>query len=71
MAPLAFILGGFFGTVSAVVSWLMLGLRFGAAVQVYFVVGLTVAAVVILAALKWPRAETSNTSVKSGDMQQA
>ncbi|MFK7938639.1 MAG: hypothetical protein AB8B82_04620 [Roseovarius sp.] len=72
MAPLAFILGGICGTFSALFSWLLFGLTFGAAVQVYFVVGLTVAALMILAALKGPRATTkSSAAVKSGQMQQA
>lgn len=72
MAPLAFILGGICGTFSALFSWLLFGLTFGAAVQVYFVVGLTVAAVMILAALKGPRsASKREATVKSASMQQA
>lgn len=71
MAPLAFILGGFCGTVSAVFGWLLFGLSFGAALQIYFVVGLTVAALMILSALKGTRAKKASAPVKSGSMQQA
>ena len=42
MAPVAMILGGISGTVSALCGWLLFGFSLWAAVQVYFIVGLFV-----------------------------
>jgi len=56
MAPVAMILGGISGTFSAMMAWLLLGLSFWAAVQVYFLVGLGVAALLIVVAWMRPRA---------------
>jgi len=63
MAPVAMILGGISGTLSAVFGWLIFGLSFGAAVALYFCVALIVAALLIGVAL-WRKkpAKSADTS---------
>lgn len=51
MAPVALILGGIGGTISALFGWLLFGLSFWGAVQVYFCVALLVAAALIITAM--------------------
>ncbi len=72
MAPMAFILGGICGTFSAVFSWLLFGVSLWGAAQVYFAVGLTVAAVLIVVAMVSPRkGAKSSHPKKSAGMQRA
>ncbi len=51
MAPVAMILGGISGTISALFGWIVFGLSFWNAVQVYFGVALVVALVLIVMAM--------------------
>ncbi|WP_371225905.1 hypothetical protein [Roseovarius sp. 2305UL8-3] len=55
MAPVAAILGSVFGTIAAVVGWLLFGLGLLGVVQVYFLVSLLVAAALIGYALLQPK----------------
>ena len=54
MAPVAMILGGISGTVSALCGWLLFGFSLWAAVQVYFIVGLFVALGLIVMGMSRP-----------------
>lgn len=65
MAPIAFILGGLFGMLSAIFGWLLFGLGLWGAVQVYFAVGLAVAALVIVVALVRPRGAAHQTEAET------
>lgn len=69
MAPVALILGGISGTFSALFGWLLFGIGFWTAVQVYFLVALLVAAGLIALALLRPRAQAG--AAKAEQMQQA
>lgn len=69
MAPIALIFGGFCGTFSALVGWVVFGLSLWGAVQLYFVTGLAVAAALIVLTLLRPR-KTDRTA-KSTALQQA
>lgn len=55
MAPIAFIFGGFCGTVSALLGWMLFGLSLWGAVQLYVVTGLAVAAALIVLMILRPR----------------
>lgn len=72
MAPVAFIIGGVCGTISAVMSWLFFGLSLMGVFQVYFLVGLAVAMVLIAVSTVRPQ-ETPKTSsrAKTSGLQQA
>ena len=68
MAPVAMILGGMSGTFSALLGWVLFGLGFWAAAQVYFLVGLGVAGILIAMALLRPRGTRTG---ESGGLQRA
>ena len=59
MAPLAIILGGGVGTCSALFGWLLLGTGFWGAVQIYFAVGIPVAALMLILSLLQPEPRKS------------
>ena len=61
MAPVAMIFGGISGTISALFSWLLFGLTFWGAMQVYFIVGFCVAVGLIAMALLRPMAPANPT----------
>ena len=69
MAPIALVLGGFFGTFSALIGWVVFGLSLWGAVQLYFVTGLAVAAALIVLTLLRPR--KAETRGKTRALQQA
>ena len=72
MAPLAFILGGISGTFSALLSWALFGFGLWGMLQVYFIVGLGVAVVLITTALlRSNGADKGRTTAKSGHLQRA
>jgi hypothetical protein len=54
MAPVAMILGGIIGTVSALFGWLLFGLSLWVAIQIYFLVSLFVATMLIVLAMSHP-----------------
>lgn len=62
MAPVAMIFGGICGTLAAMLGWLVLGMGFWAAVQAYFIVGLVVAASLIVLSLLGPHSSDDKPS---------
>lgn len=54
MALVAMILGSIIGTVSALFGWLMFGLSLWVAIQIYFLVSLFVATMLIVLAMSHP-----------------
>jgi len=72
MAPIAFILGGISGTLSALFGMLLFGLSLWGATLVYFFVGAPVVALLIVAAIVAKRsASEPASSAKTNDLQQA
>jgi len=77
MAPVAMILGGISGTISALFGWLLFGVGFWGAVQLYFCVALGVAGLLIVMSLlrgrsaARPRATGDDGRAKPASLQRA